>query len=208
MGDSTAGDAPPAEFFLATPSDWVHLDVSENGPEAARRMVEALPVEDTPDKRRLRAQVIAGLQRSIRQAREQGAVMAAFWFLPIGELTLGASLTVAFAPLGPGPLMVRLGTEARQHAAAGLAEALGRADDVLAADVVDLPAAGHAARIRRRKVVDAFGEAREALVVQYYVPVPRRPQMLVLTYSTPTIELVDALTDLFDSLASSLRWRS
>lgn len=200
-------EEPPESFFLATPADWVHLDVSEAGPEAARRLVEELPVDDTPEKQQLKRQVIAELQRSIRDARKQGAVMAAFWFLPVEDLTLGASLVVAFAPLGPAPLVTALGPAAREHVASGLAEVLGRADDVLAADVVNLPA-GYAARIRRRQVVEAMGERREVMVVQYYVPVPRRPRMLVVTYTSPTVELADALTDLFDALVSSLRWRS
>lgn len=206
-GSAGTLDGAPGSFYLATPSDWIHLDVSENGPEAARRLVEGLPTESTPGTARLKAEVTSGLQQAIRQARSQGAVMAAFWFLPIQKHTLGASLTVAFAPLGPGRLMVGLGAAAREHAAAGLAEVLGRGGDVEAADVVELPVAGHAARIRRRTTAAALGEQRDAVVVQYYVPVPQAPRMLVMTFATPTLELVEPITDLFDALAASLRWR-
>ena len=105
-------------------------------------------------------------------------------------------------------------TDAAMLPAAELAAVLGtRPDDEVG--VLDI-AGVQAARVRRREQVHevAVGHTdvpwHEELPVtrlDVYVPVPGRPEMLLLSFSTPMDPIADATVTLFDAIAESLCWR-
>lgn len=43
--------------------------------------------------------------------------------------------------------------------------------------------------------------------VQYFVPVPGVPSLLVLSFSTPNLPLAEVFVELFDAMAQTLQWR-
>ncbi len=203
-----SADAPsdlPARFFIATPADWIHADVSVDGPAAARRLLDSLPVD--PGQHALKHQVGHELGRALTTARQQGAVMAAFWSRSLDGRAIGASLTVAIAPFGTASALADDGGVDLDRVMRTVAEAVERGEDGGEVGVIDLPA-GPAVRLRKRQAADALGDAHETDVVQFFVPIPGRLNLLVMTFSTPTVELADALGELFDAMAASLRWRS
>jgi DNA gyrase inhibitor GyrI len=78
---------------------------------------------------------------------------------------------------------------------------LDRLAQALAADggqvtLTELPA-GLAVRVRRRT---------EATTQDIHVTVPESGAYLILSFSTPLDQLADAMVDLFDSIAGTLRW--
>lgn len=92
---------------------------------------------------------------------------------------------------------------------AALAGGLARLTDGTgaASTVVEL-SAGPAVRLRRRGSAEG-PDARvvEVEMLQYFVVVPGAARLLLLTFSTPNVALADALVELFDAIASTLRWR-
>jgi len=209
------GGLPPLRFSFSTPSDWVQVDMSADGPAAARRFVERL-VEGQPegnrDKRR-EIQVAATFQGTVRKARRQGARMAAFWSVQAEGRLAGASVMVAIRPVPQGLVPKDAASPEEAHLAAleravRHVTASGQDDggSVIETGLVELPA-GPARRVRRSQVVDALGSRHRTEVVQFFVLAPDQRQMVVITFSTPTLELAEPLAGLFDALACSLRWR-
>ena len=75
--------------------------------------------------------------------------------------------------------------------------------------MVDLPAAGRATRRRRTersKESRKLGSTFPDTIVEYFVPVPGRAELLLLTFSTPLEPLADEMVELFDAVAGTLRW--
>jgi hypothetical protein len=205
--DAAAPDeAPPSRFSFSVPSDWVHVDVTEEGPAAARAFVRRL-VEGSPQRDKKREiQAAAALQGTVRKARRQGAVMAAFWSRRVEERLVGASVVVALRPLRPDAALDAHGTVDLDRAVRTVAGAEA-GESILESSLVELPA-GPARRLRKVQVVDALGARHETQVVQFFVLAPDRRQLVVITFSTPTVELAEPLAELFDALACSLRWRT
>jgi len=132
---------------------------------------------------------------------------------------MAASTGTTSADLAPGALECRgqhQGEVTGHHVlpAAELAAALGNqpGDEVGVLDVAGV----RAARVRRREQVGgvAVGDTDvpwpEELPVtrlDVYVPVPGRPEMLLLSFSTPIDPIADAMVALFDAIAGSLRWQ-
>jgi hypothetical protein len=70
---------------------------------------------------------------------------------------------------------------------------------------------GPAVRCRRQEASEDAAELgqpqdRPTSVLDVYLPVPGSGAWLLLTFSTPVVELADAQMDLFDAVAGSLRW--
>lgn len=64
---------------------------------------------------------------------------------------------------------------------------------------------------RRRGRTDAAPDDSKALpsvTLDYQVPVPGTGTHLLLTFSTPLVQIADAMVELLDAVAGSLRWRA
>jgi hypothetical protein len=60
--------------------------------------------------------------------------------------------------------------------------------------------------VLKTQEADAMGSPHQTEVLQFFLLVPDQPRLVVLTFSTPTREVVDALMELFNTMAASLRW--
>ncbi|MFF3845415.1 hypothetical protein [Streptomyces sp. NPDC002328] len=120
-----------------------------------------------------------------------------------GPLTIPASLLITFLPPGgdrPTPLDL-----ANRLASDGETEA----------SVVGLPA-GTAVRTRRMTgrpdrpaptgVVGSADEALPSVTLDYQLAIPETDAHLLLTFSTPLVQIADAMVELFDAVAGSLSW--
>ncbi|MDO0926328.1 hypothetical protein QQY24_13170 [Streptomyces sp. TG1A-8] len=76
-----------------------------------------------------------------------------------------------------------------------------------------VPVIGH--HLRSRFTLDrptAPGVAEDdyalpSVTVDYQLPVPRSDMHLLLTFSSPLVQIADAMAELFDAIAGSLVWK-
>ncbi|UIX31646.1 hypothetical protein [Streptomyces sp. GQFP] len=198
---------PPADYQLLLPEGWFRVDIE---PDRRRQSVDALVerqfkgIDNAPQ---LKAQLRQEMTGQATRAFEEGGIELYLSLQQAGQFTVPASLLVA---LGLPPQGGRL--PALDDIAARLAaeEKIGRE-----MSVVELPV-GPALRVREefdpardRPAAEAQKEADYALpsvTLDYQVQVPRAEAILLLTFSTPLVQIADAMVDLFDAVAGSLSW--
>ncbi|MDQ0488008.1 hypothetical protein OG986_18995 [Streptomyces cellulosae] len=173
----------PVDYELLLPEGWFRVGVE---PESRERSVDALVdrrfggADNVPHlKRRLREELLA----QAAAAYDQGGIELYLSMQQAGALTVPASLLVTLLP--PGSV-----TEAADASAVELA-------------------AGTA--VRRRGCAGAGrgdGETLPSVTLDYQVPVPGTGAHLLLTFSTPLVQIADTMVELFDAVAGSLRWRA
>ncbi len=173
----------PVDYELLLPEGWFRIGIE---PGSRERSVDALVdrrfdgVDNAPHlKRRLREELLA----QAGAAYDQGGIELYLSMQRAGALTVPASLLVTLLPPG-------------------------RASEAADATVVDL-AAGTALRRRGRAGADGDGgEALPSVTLDYQLPVPGTGTQMLLTFSTPLVQIADAMVELFDAVAGSLRWRA
>jgi hypothetical protein len=205
-GTPGPGDEAPERIFMMTPPDWVHLDLSGDPLANARRMVDRIAEGGPPDKAKLKLRIAAALQGAVRDAVNQGAVMASVWWQVFENKSVGASAMVAVRPMMRDALN-RDGTIDITRAVRTVSGAVNAGDQILEAEELALPA-GPAYRVRKVQEAGVLDKRHETAVIQYFVPVPNTLKLLLITFSTPSLELIDSFVALFDAMAHSLRWRS
>lgn len=204
-------DTDELKISLATPANWIHLDLSANAMASARRLVDDMVAGEKQVDEKLKLQFIGQLQSTVRRAREQGGVFVAFWSLGLGDLSIGASVIAAVAVLGPDLPVDGTGQVALEDAVAAVSAdlAAGEGSDgvtIVGSTVVELPA-GEAVRVHKRQVAEAMAGRYESEVIQYFVRVPHERRLVVLTFSSPNLDLAEAMVELFDAMALTLRWK-
>ena len=181
-------------FGLITPEDWYRIPLQPQDRREAS--VSALikrqfaGVDDQPVLRRKAEEQLRGTAQA---GVEQGGVVLYLSFLEVGGIPLSASLLVSH-------LQQKFDGLDAVAALAGSGEV----------GLVTLPAAGRAARLLRRqrtKQSRKLGSEFEDTVVEYFVPVPDRDEVLMLTFSTPLEPIADAMVGLFDAVAETLCWQ-
>ncbi|MFW6695612.1 hypothetical protein [Streptomyces sp. MAR4 CNX-425] len=180
-------------FGLLTPADWYRIPLHPAAQRTAsiKAMVDRqfTGVDNQPI---LRRKTEEELQGAAAAGAEQGGVTLYLSYLDAAGVPLSASLLVSLVPQHADPLRTATALTAR----GGATE-------------VDLPAAGRATRRRRTersRQTQKLGSTFADTIVEYFVPVPGRPELLLLTFSTPLEPLADEMTGLFDAVAGTLRW--
>ncbi|MEU3460228.1 hypothetical protein ABZ721_09745 [Streptomyces sp. NPDC006733] len=191
----------PSDYQLLLPDGWFRIDLD---PERREGAVDALVerqfrgVDDAPI---VKQQVREELRGRALDAYRNGGIELYMSLQAAGGLTVPASLLVTLVPqesLGSGVPVDEL--------AGFLAERGGPAEYEVT--VEDLPA-GTSVRTRARTVPpadDPSGSALPVTSVDYHVPVPGSEAYLLLSFSTPLDPIADAMADLFDAVALSLKW--
>ncbi|MDX3747854.1 hypothetical protein [Streptomyces sp. AK08-02] len=198
---------PPADYQLLLPEGWFRVHIT---PERREQSVDALVerqfkgIDNAPQ---IKAQARQELIGQATRAFDEGGIELYLSLQQAGPLTVPASLLVALGLPPQGGRLPALHDIADRLAAEG--------KDSREVSVVEL-AAGPALRIREeydpardRPPVAADKEAEYALpsvTLDYQVQVPRAEAILLLTFSTPLIQIADAMVDLFDAVAGSLSW--
>lgn len=190
--------AGPTSYALALPEGWVRLDLD---PTTQQTSVEALVeerVRRSPELAPRRRQIRRTLLAEARAATEAGAVDAALLSEVIEGLPVTAALTVSLLdapPSGGGSGVAAL--------MAGLAGTGGSAGAV---SREKLPH-GPAVRLRMSQALPGpGGTRREVETVQFFVPTPAQDLFAVLSFSTPTPEVVEELVLFFDAIAATFGW--
>ncbi|MFG2953583.1 hypothetical protein ACGF5O_07630 [Streptomyces sp. NPDC048291] len=181
-------------FGLITPEDWYRIPLQPSDRREAsisaliRRQFAG--VDDQPVLRRKAEDQLRGAAEA---GAERGGVALYLSFLEAGGIPLSASLLVSL-------LDQRFDSLDAVAALSGSGEV----------EPVTLPAAGRAARLLRRertKESRRLGSEFQDTIVEYFVPVLDRDHVLMLTFSTPLEPIADAMVELFDAVAATLRWR-
>ncbi|MFE2532871.1 hypothetical protein [Streptomyces sp. NPDC059371] len=202
---------PPSDYQLLLPDGWFRIDLE---PERRRQSVDALVnrqfngVDNEP---RLRRLLLQELIERATNAFDQGGLELYISLQRAGALTIPASLLVTLIPpMRPGGQSPSL-----QELADDLGAEGGRGRTV---SMVEL-AAGTAMKVRvdpdatdlKEPVLTTSGEkeidALPSVTVDYQLGVPRSDMNLLLTFSTPLVQIADAMVELFDAVAGSLRWK-
>ncbi|WP_406436403.1 hypothetical protein OHB00_20805 [Streptomyces sp. NBC_00631] len=181
-------------FGLITPEDWYRIPLQP--PDRREASISALirrqfaGVDDQPVLRRKAEEQLRGAAEA---GTERGGLALYLSFLEAGGIPLSASLLVSLLDEGFDSL--------------DAVAALSGSGEV---EPVTLPAAGRAARLLRRertKESRRLGSEFQDTIVEYFVPVRDRDNVLILTFSTPLEPIADAMVELFDAVAATLRWR-
>ena len=183
----------PDRYELVVPDGWWAIDLDPGRREAnVAALVEQQwrGVDDAP---LLKAQAREEL---VRRAEEAARVGGRQLFLSVGTLAgvpLSASLLVSSVPLAtPGELTDL--AESRREAGRDVGH-------------VALPA-GPALRTRWRETSVEGPDQPSTTCLDLHVPVPSEPRVLLLQFRTPMEPLADALVEVFDAIAGTLRWSS
>jgi hypothetical protein len=176
----------PSDYRLTVPEGWVRVDLQPGVREPAlARLVDRQfrGVDNAPQlKRQARDQFL----RVAQYAYGNGGLELYVSLQTAGGLPLPASLVVTLTP-PPDKETLRITPDR-------LAQTL--ADDGGQVTLTQLPA-GAAVRVRHRG---------EATTLDVHVVVPESGSYLLLSFSTPLDTLADAMVNLFDCIASTLRW--
>jgi len=176
----------PSDYRLTVPEGWVRIDLQPGVREPAlARLVDRQfrGVDNAPQlKRQARDQFL----RVAQYAYGNGGLELYVSLQTAGGLPLPASLVVTLTP-PPDKETLRITPDR-------LAQTL--ADGGGQVTLTRLPA-GAAVRVRHRG---------EATTLDVHVVVPESGSYLLLSFSTPLDTLADAMVNLFDCIASTLRW--
>jgi len=206
MSDDTAPSSGATtevqDFRLAVPANWLTVDLDAR---TSRRSIARLVEERAgshPETAESRRQLTQMLQTAAEDAIEQGAVYAAILSTVIAERPVSASL-ICTVTTSPEPVEVdQVASELRRpHTSPSVP---------LEVEVVDLPV-GRAVRTRGRRIGEMPAPVLRRVEVeslQYFVPVPGAKRLLLLSFSTPNLPIADALVELFDAIAATLRWEA
>jgi hypothetical protein len=176
----------PSDYRLTVPEGWVRVDLQPGVREPAlARLVERQfrGAESAPQlKRQARDQFL----RVAQYAYGNGGLELYVSLQTAGGLPLPASLVVTLTP-PPDKETLRITPDR-------LAQTL--ADDGGQVMLTEIPA-GPAVRVRCQT---------DTTRLDIHVAVPESGAYLILSFSTPLDQLADAMVDLFDSIAGTLRW--
>lgn len=181
------------EFAFATPADWFAIDLPDSPADAgrlARHVTAAHP--GLAGQREALAEMLTSLAAA---AAAVGAVGAYGALLDASGVALPATLLVTVQPAGS----YALSDIAREMSGAD------RPDAPSATQMFDLPA-GRTARTERLAEPPANGDDRRpvSFTVTYVTEVPGRDQVVVLTFATPALALIDQVRPVFHQIACSL----
>lgn len=189
----TPQPAATGEFAFATPADWFAIDLPGTPPDAdrlARQIAVAHP--QLAGQRDALAEMLSGLAEVTQAVRAVGAYGALF---DASGVALPATLLVSVQPMG-GYGLDQIGREMAGADHPGVASAM---------KAFDLPA-GPTVRVERLIEPSASDDERRPIsfTVKYATEVPGRDQVVVLTFGTPALALIDQLRPVFHQIACSL----
>lgn len=188
----------PRDLRIVTPPGWFDLELDPVLRKTRHKRLIRRRLGREPELQRLRDEVAAELEAVAARADAQGAVFASMYSDVIEGKSVAATL---FAFIRAA----RMEGDDVQGTLVRSAEALRSDSETSEVSVIELPA-GPALRHRRRVETRAFDRTVECDNVSYVLPVAGRDRTLFLEFSTPAIPVADAMAQLFDAMATTLRW--
>jgi hypothetical protein len=185
-GTTVTGPAIPRDFTVLLPPGWARIPI--DGRESARAAtLAAQKTADLTEPRRsqVRDKLTRLIRSALRDARSCGGIDIMLSLAERDGVPLAASCLISYVDQGQRVPLDMLA-----------AELSGKGGDVTVAQ------AGGDGAVRRRYHEDGMTK------LDYFLPLPGRTGLLVMSFGTPMEPLADAFVLLFDAIAQSLRWRS
>ncbi|HEX5291574.1 MAG TPA: hypothetical protein VFX25_22120 [Streptosporangiaceae bacterium] len=195
----------PRDFAVLLPPGWVRIKLDGSEPVVLARLVAAkVATVDPAQREEARALLTRTLGSALRDARAAGG--------------LDVLLSVAEShgvPIAASCLITYLDKDGDKVPLDGLLMDLAaRGGQVTGIEIADGPAIRHQYEVspadgsqsESRLGAGAEPVATRVTMVDFFLPLPGRPGLLVLSFSTPVEPLAEALVMLFDAIAESLRW--
>jgi hypothetical protein len=188
----------PRDFTVLLPPGWVRIKLDGSEPVVLASLVAAkVATVDRAQREEARALLTRTLGSALRDAKAAGG--------------LDVLISVAEShgvPIAASCLITYLDQDGTKVPLDGLLMDLAtRGGQVTGTEIAGGPAIRHqyeivppAARLPEDPV------ATRVTMVDFFLPLPGRPGLLVLSFSTPVEPLAEALVMLFDAIAESLRW--
>lgn len=179
------GAAVPRDFAVLLPPGWTRIPI--DGREGARAAaLAAQKSADLPEPQRSQArESLTRLIRSaLRDARSCGGIDIMLSLAERDGVPLAASCLISYLDQGQEVPLEMLA-----------AELSGSGGEVTLAE------AGGGAAVRHRYAGSGLTK------VDWFLPLPGRTGLLVMSFGTPVEPLAEAFVLLFDAIAGSLRWR-
>ncbi|POX57147.1 hypothetical protein C3489_02225 [Streptomyces sp. Ru71] len=192
MAEGVPSQAPPEDYSLIVPDGWFRIPLEPDQWKSSIRAFTDRVFDGRDDAVVLKRELSRSLRERAEAGYRNGGVELYVSTASVGPVPLAASLLVSVVP--PGEEIGSAVTGKR------------RAQEV---STVQLPFAGTATRRRRRVIPEAeeaSGNQLPVTTVDYAVRVPLTSASLLLTFSTPLDPFADAMVDLFEAIAKSLRW--
>lgn len=194
---------PGVGFALTVPPSWLEIDVA---PETRASSLEALveqQVRDVPELREHRTALGRLLREQAEQAWAAGSSYCASMIEPTEDGPVVASAVVLVVP---APVGVASGSVLEAVAAPLVPRARKAADEPWReVERVEIPGADGAVRafgLEDVELPDGAGVVR-TVTMQTLVPLPAQ-RVLLLTCSSPVVDLAEDLLDLFDAISGTL----
>lgn len=190
----------PRDFTVLLPPGWVRIKLDGSEPVALARLVAAKVATVDPAQRgEARALLTRTLGSALRDAKAAGG--------------LDVLISVAEShgvPIAASGLITYLDKDGEKVPLDGLLMDLAaRGGQVTGTEIADGPAIRHQYEIVPPAARLPAGQdpvTTRVTMVDFFLPLPGRPGLLVLSFSTPVEPLAEALVMLFDAIAGSLRW--
>lgn len=191
-GAARPASAVPTDFRVLLPPGWVRVPVTDRATESVVALATARARVAPPEQQEsVRTHLVSLLSRAVAAARDAGGVDVMLSVDAVEGVPVPASCLVSYVE------------PESEHDLAMLAGQL--AGPGVEVSVVDLDA-GRAVRRQSTRWAEDAAVSVVLSELAFWLPVPGRSGLLVLTFSTPSAELAPALLPLFDAIATTLRW--
>ncbi|MFE4017347.1 hypothetical protein ACFXPZ_07970 [Streptomyces sp. NPDC059101] len=202
--DRTPG--APAHYKLRYPGSWWYLDLDPSTRDASiRRRIEH-QARGVPQLSRERLDgLIRTTRHTAREAHARGALQAAGMVaFPGGDSMLSATSVVVRMPVPDdqsadlAEVLFGAGMQADGPQSSGYPPR--------EVELLELPEVGPVGRIASIEDIDYKGTPVRTALLHTLFPIPGRREYLVVSSSTPNVELKDQFFEVFDAIAGTLRF--
>ncbi|GAA3730386.1 hypothetical protein [Salinactinospora qingdaonensis] len=201
--DDAVDEAGEIGFDFRVPEGWSEFDLSSDG-LAARREETLRHLADDPDRQQAASEVFTTAGHTLDRATSAGLIAAAGVCDRYEDGYFMANVTVFSCAVPPGrhldPLDMVGHLHPPEHQTPG--------QTWLRTMLAELPEIGPCGRVigvaEHRETDDV---ALRAVVTHTAVPVPNSGKRLLVSCTSPNIEQVDAVLDLFDAITATVRFR-
>ncbi|WP_406443246.1 hypothetical protein OHB14_30185 [Streptomyces sp. NBC_01613] len=206
LPDSDQHQPPPSDYQLMLPNGWFRIALE---PEHREQSVDALVkrqfsgVDDAPQ---LRQTLRKELLKQATEAFDEGGIELYISLQQAGALTVPASLLITLlSPQNHGANLPSVSELAESLAAEGRSGRTVSLVELAAGPAMKVRVAPDGTAPRAKTGEDDY--ALPSVTVDYQLRVPRSDMHLLLTFSTPLVQIADAMVELFDAVAGSLVWK-
>ena len=188
----------PRDFAVLLPPGWVRIKLDGSEPVVLASLVAAkVATVDPAQREEARALLTRTLGSALRDAKAAGGLDVLISVAESHGVPIAASCLVTY--------LDQDGTKVPLDGL--LMDLAARGGQVTGTEIAGGPAIRHQYEI----VPPTAGLPEDAVstrvtMVDFFLPLPGRPGLLVLSFSTPVEPLAEALVMLFDAIAESLRW--